>query len=127
MKNDALTSGRATLTPDAGGPAIVIGAGDAVHFHRGFACTWHVTEPMRKHYAYFGDDGEELPEAPPAIACDLCGADCFAESYLHTGEDGAEIDLCPECYRKGKKKYAGAEHQREGEPVPVPAKKQRKE
>ena len=68
---------------------------------------------------------ETLPEG---IACDLCGADCFAESYLHADEDGTELDLCCACFRKGKKKYAGAEHQRLGEPVlPVPAKKQRKE
>ena len=112
-----------------GHPEVVIGAGDAVHFHRGFACMWHVTEPMKKNYAYFGDDGEEMPEAPEGISCDLCGAGCFAESYLHADEDGTELDLCCGCFRKGKKKYAGAEHQRMGEPVPpvVPAKKQRKE
>ena len=26
-----------------------------VFFHRGFACTWHVTKPMTKHYAYYGE------------------------------------------------------------------------
>ena len=26
-----------------------------VFFHRGFACTWQVTKPMTKHYAYFGE------------------------------------------------------------------------
>ena len=52
-------------------PEIVIGAGDAVHFHRGFACMWHVTEPMKKNYAYFGDDGEEMPEAPEGRASNI--------------------------------------------------------
>jgi len=126
-----ITSGRATLKPDAGGAEVVIGAGDAVHFHRGFACMWHVTEPMKKNYAYFGDDGKEMSEEPEGITCDLCGAGCFAESYLHSDEDGTELDLCCGCFRKGKKKYAGAEHQKLGEPVlsitVVPAKKQRKE
>ena len=121
-----ITSGRATLTPDAGGPELSIGAGDAVYFHRGFKCMWHVHEPMKKHYAYYGDDGEEMPP-PPGISCDICGVDCFAESYLHTDET-QELDICPKCFKKGKAKYAGAELQREGEPVPIAAakKKQKK-
>ena len=69
-----------------------------VFFHRGFACTWHVTKPMTKHYAYYGEviyfflifvltivivmkDGEEIA-ANPSIACDTCGAECWEESYL---------------------------------------------
>ena len=120
-----ITAGRATLTPDAGGPQLSIGSGDAVYFHRGFKCMWQVHEPMLKHYAYYGDDNEEMPP-PPGISCDVCGADCFDESYLHTDKDGTELDLCPKCFKKGKSMYAGAELQREGEPVPVPAKKQKK-
>ena len=30
-------------------------------------------------------------------------------------------DICPACFKKGGEKYAGAEHQKEGEPVPAPA------
>jgi len=117
-----ITSGRATLTPDPsiGGPQINIGAGDAVYFHRGFKCMWQVHEAMTKHYAYYGEDNEEMPP-PPGITCDICGADCFAESYLHE-----DTDLCPKCFKKGKAKYAGAEKQKWGEPAPPPAKKSKR-
>ena len=61
-----VTSGRATLWPHGGdgddglGP-IEIGAGDWVVFRRGFLCTWVVSEPMAKRYAYFTEVGEEMP------------------------------------------------------------------
>jgi len=120
-----ITAGRATLTPSDGEPPLTIGKGDAVYFHRGFKCDWHVHERMTKHYAYYGDDGEPMPE-PPGISCDLCSGDCYAESYLFTAADGTEMDLCPRCYKKDKVKYAGAERQREGEAVPEPAAKKPK-
>jgi len=125
-----ITAGKATLTPADGSAQLKIGAGDAVYFHRGFKCNWHVHQRMTKHYAYYGEDGEPMPE-PPGISCDICSADCYAESYLHTAKDGTETDLCPKCFKKGKSKYVGAERQEEGEPVlePVaapPAKKQKK-
>ena len=47
-----ITKGSATLTPDDGSEVVKIGAGDSVYFHKGFACMWHVTKPMAKHYAY---------------------------------------------------------------------------
>ena len=47
-----ITKGSATLTPDDGSDVVKIGAGDSVYFHKGFACMWHVTKPMAKHYAY---------------------------------------------------------------------------
>ena len=123
--------GKATLTPDGdtkGEPAFTIEAGDAVTFHAGFKCKWHVIEPMQKHFQLFEADGEEAAEQP-SIACDSCGAECFAESYFV--EDG-ELDICPSCFKKARgpdeKKYAGAERQVEGEPVPLEpaAKKARK-
>jgi len=45
-----ILSGKATLTPTVGlnRKPIAIGAGDSVWFHHGFACAWHVTEPMTK-------------------------------------------------------------------------------
>ena len=44
----------ATLAP------IEIAAGDWVTFKRGFLCTWVVTEPIAKNYAYFSEEGKEL-------------------------------------------------------------------
>ena len=102
-------AGSAILTPDGGGDAIHIGAGDAVTFHPGFKCKWQITKRMKKHYAVFPEEGAE--EAP-AITCDVCDAGCVAESYFV--EDG-ELDICVECYKKDKKKYKGAEHQKNGE------------
>ncbi|KAK3275805.1 hypothetical protein CYMTET_9075 [Cymbomonas tetramitiformis] len=123
-----ITKGRATLTPvnPAGGDAICIESGDSVYFHRGFKCNWKVHSPMLKHYAYYGDDGELMPEPEPGITCDICKAGCFVESYFHTGEDGTELDLCPKCFKKDVGKYSGAEKQKFGEPVPAPAKRQKK-
>ena len=53
-----IISGKATLTPDGGEPPFTIGAGDAVTFHAGFKCKWHVLEPMQKHFQLFEADGE---------------------------------------------------------------------
>lgn len=49
--------GAATLTPDDGSAPVKLAAGDSVWFHKGFACQWEVTEPMKKHYEYFDADG----------------------------------------------------------------------
>ena len=104
--------GKATLTPDDKEmPSVTISAGDAVTFHAGFSCKWHVTEPMQKHYVVEGGD-------EPKILCDSCDVNCFAESYF---VEKYELDICPACFKKArgaeKKKYAGAQLQREGEPV----------
>jgi len=115
-------SGKATLEPDDGSEKITIAKGDQVFFHKGFACQWNVTEPMTKHYAYFGEDGQEV-ESTPSIACDTCGAECYEESYLTKEEE----DICPDCYRADKKMYAGAEHQRFGEPIPTGKSKGKRE
>lgn len=70
-----VTAGRAQLWPHGeGGPSgsglagvaagsagpIEISAGDWVVFKRGFLCTWVVTEPIAKRYAYFDGEGEEI-------------------------------------------------------------------
>ena len=68
----------------------MIGAGDAVHFHRGFACMWHVTEPIKKNYAYFGDDGEEMPEAPEGRVSNILPVNQFAGSFF-TGITGKNV------------------------------------
>mmetsp|Transcript_56325 Transcript_56325/g.96962 ORF Transcript_56325/g.96962 Transcript_56325/m.96962 type:complete len:323 (-) Transcript_56325:429-1397(-) len=111
-----IVSGRATLTPDDGSPVVTLEPGDSVFFHHGFACQWTVHERMTKRYNYFDADGQ-LKAALPAIACDGCGCDCEAESYLVGDED-----FCPRCHEDGG--HSG-EHQKFGVPVPIakPAKK----
>jgi|TARA_B110000977_G_scaffold165700_1_gene213100 hypothetical protein len=106
-----IISGKATLAPDDGSAEIVLETGDSVYFHHGFACQWTVHEVMTKRYNYFDKDG--ALKTPAAIACDKCGADCEAESYLVNGEE----DVCPECYVN--EKLTGGEHQKFGEPVQV--------
>jgi len=114
-----VVSGKATLTPEDGSPQITISEGDQVFFHKGLICNWHVIEPMTKHYAYFGVDGEEV-QPNPSITCDVCGAECYEESYFTKEEE----DICPECYKADRKMYAGAEHQKFGEPVLPPMKRE---
>jgi hypothetical protein len=59
-----IVSGAATVTPtDKSCGPIALAAGDAVHFHKGFRCAWHVTAPMTKRYGYFGADGKEAVPA----------------------------------------------------------------
>jgi len=106
-----IMSGRATLTPDDGSPPIEIAKGDQVFFHKGFACNWRVTERMTKHYAYFDEEGKEMEPVAASISCDVCGAECWEESYLTKDEE----DICPECYKADRKLYQGAEHQKFGE------------
>jgi len=106
--------GKATLSPTDGADPITIEKGDQVFFHKGFACNWHVLEPMKKHYAYYDEDGVEV-EPNPGISCDICEAECYEESYLTKEEE----DICPDCYKADKKAYAGAEHQKFGEPLPT--------
>ena len=72
----------------------------------------------KKHYEYFDADGNV--KAPAAIACDKCGVDCEAESWLVNGEE----DVCPKCYKDGKMK--GGERQIMGEPAPPPPKATKK-
>jgi len=119
-----IISGKAELTPDGGGPKFTINEGDAVTFHAGFKCKWHVLEPMQKHFQLFEANGEEAEEAP-SIICDKCGAECFEESYFV--EEG-DLDICPACVKKArgaeKKKYATAVKQMQGETAstyPAPA------
>ena len=73
--------------------------------------------------ADYGEDGEPESDELPAIACDVCSADCFAQSYLFEGSQ----DICPKCF-KADKKYAGAEKQEGGEAVPalLPVRKKQK-
>lgn len=108
-----ILEGSATLTPETGDP-IEINAGDQVTFHKGFKCKWAITKRMKKHYAVFPEEGadDDDEEDAPAITCDICDADCVAESYFIKKE---EQDICVECYEKDQTKYEGAEHQKNGE------------
>jgi uncharacterized cupin superfamily protein len=109
-----ILQGSAEVTPDDGSSAVAvkIGKGDQVTFHKGLKCKWKVTKRMKKHFHLFRADGDDDAEDPPAIVCDVCDKDCVAESYFMAEE---ELDICPTCYEKDKEKYAGAEHQKEGE------------
>ena len=112
-----VSSGRATIIPDDSSPPITIGPGDAVHLHYGFSCTWHVLEPMVQSYGYFDKEGAEIAENE--LTCDVCGGDCFAESYLFNDE----VDICPRCFRsdaKGAEEYVGAQYQRAGKDAKPP-------
>ena len=90
-----IVSGRATVTPDNSNlPSFNVVRGDAVYFMHGFACTWHIEEaPLVQRYGYFGVDGKEIKET--FLTCDVCGDDCFAESYLYDDE----MDICPRCFK----------------------------
>mmetsp|Transcript_8803 Transcript_8803/g.16069 ORF Transcript_8803/g.16069 Transcript_8803/m.16069 type:complete len:168 (+) Transcript_8803:119-622(+) len=104
-----ILEGSAELTPDDGSAVITIAKGDQVTFHKGFKCKWKVTKRMKKHYTVLQEEGES---EPPAITCDVCDVDCVAESYFMAQE---EQDICPKCFKEEEDKYAGAEHQKEGE------------
>ncbi len=45
-----LLEGHVIVTPEGGGPAVEIGAGDLVVFPAGLSCTWQITQTVRKHY-----------------------------------------------------------------------------
>ena len=112
-----VASGKATIIPDDGSPPVTISKGDAVYLHYGFSCTWHILEPMVQNYGYFDKDGVEIAENE--LTCDVCGDDCFEESYLFNDE----IDICPRCFRsdaKGAQEYEGSEYQREGKAAKAP-------
>jgi uncharacterized cupin superfamily protein len=47
-----LLAGVVTVTPDGGGAAVTLRAGDLATFPAGLSCTWAVTEPLRKHYRF---------------------------------------------------------------------------
>ena len=78
-----VVQGSATLTPDDGSPPVTIGAGDSVHCHFGSGCTCTIHERIVQAYGYFGNDVNELKETD--LTCDVCGVDCFEESYLCDG------------------------------------------
>ena len=107
--------GKATLTPNDGSKPVAIAAGDHVIFHRGFACEWQVLEPMRKHYCYFDEDGNET--VSNTIECDLCQGDCSALSYLMDGE----VDLCASCFASNGHKYKACEKCVDGKEIGVVA------
>jgi uncharacterized cupin superfamily protein len=46
-----LLEGDVVVTPDGGAP-VRFGKGDLVTFAAGFACTWKVLQPVRKHYRF---------------------------------------------------------------------------
>jgi uncharacterized cupin superfamily protein len=105
-------SGRATVVPEDGSRSFTVGPGDAVYFMVGFKCTWRIDEaPLVQRYGFFGDDGREIQET--VLTCDVCGDDCFEESYLYDDK----MDICPRCFKldsKSAQQYEGAKHQREG-------------
>jgi uncharacterized cupin superfamily protein len=43
--------GNVTVTPDGGSP-VQMGKGDLVTFPAGMACTWNITQAVRKHYSF---------------------------------------------------------------------------
>jgi len=106
-----ILEGSATLTPVDGSDPLTIKAGNAVTFHKGFECTWEITKRMKKHYAIFANEEDQVVELP-AITCDVCKEGCVEESYFVKGD---ELDICLKCYEKDKDKYSGAEHQKGGE------------
>jgi len=116
-------SGKCTIKADDGiTPTISINPGDAMYFHKGFACTWEILEPMQTHYGYFDREGNEIEEVE--LTCDVCGDDCFAESYLFNDEE----DICMRCFRAdaaGAEEFEGAVYQREGKPAKPPVPKQK--
>jgi len=46
-----LLAGQVTVTPNGGSP-LSFGRGDLVTFPAGLACTWKITEAVRKHYRF---------------------------------------------------------------------------
>jgi uncharacterized cupin superfamily protein len=48
-----LLEGDVVVTPDGGDP-VEIRRGDLVTFPAGLSCTWHVRQPVRKHYTFGG-------------------------------------------------------------------------
>ena len=110
-----IISGRASVSPKDGSPTFKVGPGDCVYFMHGFACTWHIDEaPLVQRYGFFGEDGKEIKETD--LTCDICGEDCFAESYLYNDE----MDICPRCFKldaTSAQQYEEAEYQREGKPI----------
>lgn len=43
--------GEVTVTPEGGAP-VTMGKGDLVTFAAGLACTWEITQPVKKHYSF---------------------------------------------------------------------------
>lgn len=46
-----ILEGEVTVTPSNGAP-VSFGAGDLVTFEAGLDCTWHVKQPLKKHYHF---------------------------------------------------------------------------
>jgi len=46
-----ILEGEVTVTPEGGQP-ITIHAGDLVTFQKGLACSWKITQNIRKHYNF---------------------------------------------------------------------------
>ena len=109
-----IISGRARIAPRDGSPTFKVGPGDCVYFFHGFACTWHIEEALEQRYGFFGEDGKEIKEIE--VTCDVCGQDCFAESYLYNDD----MDIFPRCYKldaSSAQQYEEAEYQQEGKPI----------
>jgi uncharacterized cupin superfamily protein len=113
-------SAELTLETDDGPAVVKIAKGDQVTFHKGLKCKWKITKRMKKHYTTVLPDDDE--DAPPAIVCDVCDEACVEESYFMPEE---EQDICPKCFLKDRDKYAGAEHQKEGEKWDEPEKEEK--
>ncbi len=46
-----ILEGQVTVTTESG-ETVTVGPGDLVTFPRGLSCTWHITQPIRKHYRF---------------------------------------------------------------------------
>jgi len=87
-------SGRATVRPDDGSPAISFGPGDFVTFTRGLSCIWEVQKPIIKRYCFFDEDGKKVDGG--GVICDFCEGDCSSRSMVISP---GEIDVCPKCFK----------------------------
>ena len=46
-----ILEGKVIVTPDGGQP-VTMGESDLVTFPAGMSCTWHVRQPIKKHYKF---------------------------------------------------------------------------
>merc|ERR1711988_501920 len=53
-----IISGSMEIIPTATGAPVQVNAGDFVTFPEGFACKWHVKEPINKHWFCYLENGE---------------------------------------------------------------------
>ena len=100
-----VTAGQLTIVCQDTQAKVVVTKGQVVQIHRGLRCvlTNEGTTEMRKTYAVFDTNGQQImeynPEAEEQLAelmCDGCNKDVWRESYkVGTGDDAK--DFCAAC------------------------------